>query len=461
MNHLPTPIIRNPSSTKRIAIAPCLAVALLAGCASVPEVPRVETAAPALQALRTSDPDEIRRRFGDYENLAGQQYIGNGKNPVTLREWTWSVPSVQLRAKGLDCYESTGKCNTVSYIVQFDPAQRRLLFVGDDQRVFQTGMVTAEGAVAIQRGQTAVKFSFDYDTGEVVNGSFDRWTEIGRQDYAKLTSSWEESDAEVRREERLARRRESEENARAVLGAIQAFSQSYVDTAQSYARQQAERSASARAVQQMALAREAAARQRAAAESASRARSEALSRQIARPTSTQLAVAPLVPLPQAPGQPVAVQRATQAPATAPSRAVEAAQVRPVLPQQSPAVDAAVAPRTPVAQQFAGVQSQSSAGRPQTSADVPEKVEAPSRGPAKAWCYLTRNDGYRCWGPLQKNGWGKSLEGALSMVGCPGGSGYEPKVGAGGSSFDCGRPLRGNELVMPDYDPFYNRDKALN
>jgi hypothetical protein len=328
-----------------LLIAPLLAAALLSGCADVPRAPQAQTSPAALQALRTSDPDEIRRRFGGFENLAGQQYMGAGNNPVILRDWRWSVPGVQLQASGMNCYERTGKCDTVSYTVQYDPAQRRLLFANSENVVYQTGVVNADGTVTITRGKDVSRASFDYDTGEMVYSDIGRWSEIGRQDYAKLTSTWEESDSQVRREERLARRRESEETARNINRAIQAFGQAYRETAQSYQQQQADRSASLRAAQQMAQARqEAAARQRAVAESAARARAEAASRQIVRPTSTQLAQAPLTPLPAGVGSRTAPDTRAQ-PAPAPSASTRTpgpAPIRPAIPQIPTGVNIAIA-----------------------------------------------------------------------------------------------------------------------
>lgn len=93
-------------------------------------------------------------------------------------------------------------------------------------------------------------------------------------------------------------------------------------------------------------------------------------------------------------------------------------------------------------------------------DEARKVAAASRGPARAWCMQKPGGEYRCNGPLQNGGWGKTLKAALSMVDCPDGHGYSPKPHMGGQSFNCGRPLRPDEQVMPTYDPFFDQDKLL-
>jgi hypothetical protein len=382
--------------------AALLAAALVAGCADVPRAPQAQRSAAALDALRTSDPDEIRRRFGGLENMAGQQYMSSGNNPVILREWRWAVPGAQLQARGMNCYERTGKCDTVTYTVEYDAGQRRLLFVNSDELVYQTGVVNADGSLTITRGSAISRASFDYDSGEMDWGDAGRWSEIGRQDYVKLTSTWEESDSQVRREERLARRRESEETARNVNRAIQAFGQAYRETAQSHAQQQADRSASLRAAQQMAQARqEAAARQQAAAESAARARAEAASRQFSRPTSTQLAPAPLTPLPG--GSPA---RTTPDPRTAQLAPSSSARtpgpaVRPPAPPQIPTgVNVVIANPPPSAPPAAG--NPAGAGmlrrmrpecvRPGTLCEFPYLDDEPARKPRVAQGPATGPDG---------------------------------------------------------------------
>ncbi|GEM_PF-3167953 len=76
------------------------------------------------------------------------------------------------------------------------------------------------------------------------------------------------------------------------------------------------------------------------------------------------------------------------------------------------------------------------------------------GPAKAWCQASNAGTYQCMGPLQNLlSWYPSLDVALSQAGCPGGEGYPPTRGHGGSSFNCGRPLKVNDYRMPIYDPY--------
>ncbi|WP_165973841.1 PDZ domain-containing protein [Paucimonas lemoignei] len=93
-------------------------------------------------------------------------------------------------------------------------------------------------------------------------------------------------------------------------------------------------------------------------------------------------------------------------------------------------------------------------------DKPEsdKSTAASRGPARAWCRQDKEGAYWCSGPFQNNVWGETLELALNRSGCAGGTGYSPKVGQGGSSFNCGRELKPGEIMVPTYDPFYRMNK---
>ncbi|HEY8608259.1 MAG TPA: hypothetical protein VIM12_14180 [Noviherbaspirillum sp.] len=94
-----------------------------------------------------------------------------------------------------------------------------------------------------------------------------------------------------------------------------------------------------------------------------------------------------------------------------------------------------------------------AGDAQVSKDKVEAPVAVTRGKAMAWCMKKKNGEFWCNGPLQNGGWGTTLERALSMVDCPGGTGYTPTVGTGGRSFSCGRDLRPSEQAVPTYDPF--------
>ncbi|PZU08019.1 hypothetical protein [Sphingomonas sp.] len=76
------------------------------------------------------------------------------------------------------------------------------------------------------------------------------------------------------------------------------------------------------------------------------------------------------------------------------------------------------------------------------------------GPAKAWCQASAAGTFQCMGPLSRSlAWEKSLDFALSNVGCAGGKGYNPTPGHGGSGFDCGRALHVGDFRMPLYDPY--------
>lgn len=132
-------------------------------------------------------------------------------------------------------------------------------------------------------------------------------------------------------------------------------------------------------------------------------------------------------------------------ATRSSGAISQPSAQPVAPRRPES--AATAPTRTASYESPG------AAKPSLNSAQTEKPAAPSRGPARAWCMKQKDGEFRCNGPLQNGGWGKSLEGALSMAGCPGGSGYTPTVGTGGQSFSCGRELRASERAVPTYDPF--------
>lgn len=83
----------------------------------------------------------------------------------------------------------------------------------------------------------------------------------------------------------------------------------------------------------------------------------------------------------------------------------------------------------------------------------QAASSDSPGKAGAWCTKSKNGEFRCMGPAYKStGTWAQLEAALRMAGCPAGQGYSPVVGSG-QYFDCGRPLKRNENVMPTYDPY--------
>jgi hypothetical protein len=102
----------------------------------------------------------------------------------------------------------------------------------------------------------------------------------------------------------------------------------------------------------------------------------------------------------------------------------------------------------------------SAGRRSASAGAGGSAGPRDYGPAKAWCQQPRENVFECYGPLQAiKGLGavdfgeNRLQRALDLAGCSAGSGYTPKPGMGGTSFDCGRRLKTDEYRMPLYDPF--------
>ena len=301
------------ASHARIALTAVLC-ALLAACETVPQAPQAETNAAVLQALRTSDPDEIRRRFGDYENMVGVHYMSEGSNPVTFRRVTWAIPGVQINAEGLRCYESSGKCDSIAFKVQYDATHRRLVWIGNDG-IYQAGIVNPDGSITISSGNSTARMHFDYDTREIILTGAPKLVEISTTDYSRLTKTWAESDSQVRTEERAEQRRKDRETAQNVQRAIMAFGQAYVETAREY-QEQIDRSATLLAQQQMALARQevqtrqqaaqAAARQQAEAEMRARASSAMLA-------STQSRVTPL------PGS-TATQQSTQQQAQALARA---------------------------------------------------------------------------------------------------------------------------------------------
>ena len=126
---------------------------------------------------------------------------------------------------------------------------------------------------------------------------------------------------------------------------------------------------------------------------------------------------------------------------------------------------AAAERARVMAPFVGSSRQQQAanapGNPGTTAGTASAMAAPKavatpadHGPARAWCQASEARTYQCMGPLQRSmSWEKTLEYALSVVGCTGGQGYNPTPGHGGSAFNCGRQLQVGEYRMPTYDPF--------
>lgn len=100
--------------------------------------------------------------------------------------------------------------------------------------------------------------------------------------------------------------------------------------------------------------------------------------------------------------------------------------------------------------------------PASVSHAPKPTAAPEdHGPAKAWCQASNAGTFQCMGPLQNLlSWYPSLETALSQSGCPGGEGYRPTPGHGGSSFNCGRQLKVNDYRMPTYDPYRGGGKPV-
>jgi hypothetical protein len=196
---------------------------MLAGCADLPQGSGDAFDAVALerqmQPHRTLDPDEIRRRWGDYELLMGQTFISDGSNLVELDDFRWVVQGALARSDYLNCYQSTRKCDESWYWAQYDPAHKRINLLGRTGVPWGHAVVRPNGSLLVTRpNATSYEFLFDYDKDEGVfffpkSGQTNRYIPTARSRFAEARSRWKSLDSETRSEEQMAaRRREREES---------------------------------------------------------------------------------------------------------------------------------------------------------------------------------------------------------------------------------------------------------
>ena len=248
-------------------VAACLT---LGGCADLPDSGGMAQA-PAfdpgvfqrdLQGLKTSDPDEIRRRFGVYELLVGDVFVSHDGNPVALSEYRWIVPGALVGVDYMNCYEQTRKCDEGSFWVQYDAAQKRLNFLNAGNGVaWAHADVQPDGTLKVSRPSGApyeIGFDFDKDEGLFSFPSLNRtsrYIPTERNQFAEVRKQWKQVNAETRAEEQriaqeraaeqAAQRRREEREAEAerwnnINRAIAGMGQAYRETADQHRRNQAD-----------------------------------------------------------------------------------------------------------------------------------------------------------------------------------------------------------------------------
>jgi hypothetical protein len=365
-------------------VAACL---VLGGCADMPEATYQPAAAkpafdPAsMQAFRTSDPDEIRRRWGDYELLIGETFISDGKNPVEMVQTRWVVQGALSRTDWLNCYESTRKCDENWFWVRYDAAQRRLDFLNGDGSAWAHGEVQADGSLKVTRPSGApyeVRFDFDRDEGVFfypAAKTTNRYIPTEAQQYAEVRKTWKQVDAETRAEERRVaqqraaeqaelaaaqRRAESEESAERWSRGMAALGQAYSDTMAQHRRQQADIAArNARLASSLQSSRPSTSTSSSTSSSTPRTAIPNTSG-FTRPQATTLAPSPLTPLPRG-----ATSRT--APASTSTRTPVPLKTNPLQPPRL-SEETLVAPQQP----------QARAPAPSTATSAPAKVAPPTK-----------------------------------------------------------------------------------
>jgi len=425
-------------STYLFALAIVLA---LSGC--VATTPTVK-GAPNAEELKTEDIGEQRRRWGALADAAGNSFVREFtylhqykalKN--TGYRFEWIVPGVVLRESD---YRNGAESREDSTIYQFDPSTASIKLLAGGRLVIYEGRPASDGSILLEGrwpGHRDMRLSYDSVTGVMTHSSPQgaiggRWLRADERSFAAFQGLIREEAAAGDREAKRLSQERFGELMGALTRGVQAAAQ---DQAVINQRRSQLQSAGTWALQS------------APAPSSRPPTQQQTPQSAPRPSAASNATAPISR--RSSGEGAANSNQASQSASAPS-AGSATSGQPQSARASAQSGADPA-----------VRSQSSVGSAQLGTAAPEKAAEPSRGPARAWCYQTPKDGYRCMGPSRGvEGWGASLNGALSMVDCTTPSGYDPKPGQGGSSFSCGRELRANEQAVPTYDPYATRDKQV-
>jgi len=420
----------------------------LSGCSGV--LIRAYQDDPALAAaMKTDDPQEMRRRFGDYVDFVDKGFVRVTGENAWLFKYRWLVTGATLEE---DSRCLNAGCIGKVTLIQWDSATGKLYQTRGGEPDMKGLRETYEPQVVQPDGSVAQGSDFSIRFDRAANAMV-RHTPRGiftanghSPEVAELM--FNDARSTFRAQAREDQRR-SNEMLGAIAGGLSAAARDQAVMNQRHAQLQSGGG------QAMLSAPRPSAQTTGALTSAQPASSRTSGQS---PTTAAISATASV------GSAVQVAASTNQPqAPQSARTSSAASTTSARPQSSQA-NARPAPVSNSSagrsQHLAALGSQSPAGSAQVDIASPEKAAAPSRGPARAWCMKKPNQEFLCNGPLQNGGWGTTLKAALSMVDCPNGSGYTPTVGTGGKSFDCGRELRASEQVMPTYDPFHDRDKQF-
>jgi hypothetical protein len=99
----------------------------------------------ALQALRTTDPTEIRRRWGDLAGAVGKAWAVQPGEQPQWRVFDWVVQGAVMRYQRGQCVG--GPCHTSDIVVVYDPQKQQLDFHLPDGNHWASAQVATDGSV--------------------------------------------------------------------------------------------------------------------------------------------------------------------------------------------------------------------------------------------------------------------------------------------------------------------------
>lgn len=225
---------------QRIHGAVCaLAVLLLSGCATV-KIPIYHDDRTLAASLATQDPEEVRRRFGDYSKLVGHHWVNRDGGYTTWLHLAWVVPGASMVLHHWACDRT--KCNTyVDDLLQYEPKDGVLRVMRNDTvdgsfRHIRTEKVHADGSISAPIG--TIRYVAETDTWR--NSSI-----LGSSTFQKMTSEEFKADfARHREQASLAFRQERERSlafwdsvSRGLPGASQGYAEARADQQRQDARQ--------------------------------------------------------------------------------------------------------------------------------------------------------------------------------------------------------------------------------
>src|SRR5690606_36142907 len=176
-----------------------LCVFLLSGCGSFPKAYHLY---PELTAqMKTTDAEEIRRRWGTYSYIVGKSWIGQSSDATVLFKLKWIVEGASIAHENWACYPDN--CYKADRVLQYNPVDRSLEYLMESgsaapeykYRTVRTDTVKPDGTVS----GFWEDWTFDQSSQTFLIDNL-RFREVSEQQYAETLARLRAAAAKNKRE---------------------------------------------------------------------------------------------------------------------------------------------------------------------------------------------------------------------------------------------------------------------